>query len=277
LPDLDSFITNKSYILPEIVNAFSSNTVVTVYNIDTFLHQYVNVNTATLLAGAYIISLLFLLAGFGTRVAAVVAAFLHVTFVASMDFFVYGVDCFTTIALFYCIVFPVGRFGSLDNYVRMKRGKPEHVTNTPYINICLRVLQLHMCIAYFFSGFDKVIGYNWWNGESLWKAMHLCYNPYLVSLDFLADTPFFFIFGWLTVIMEICYPVFMNIRKTRTLWLVMIIGLHLSIAVLMGLFFFATFMIILSVTAFYMPYMALKPAGETQTLKRKKLSYANPI
>src|SRR5437762_14164315 len=38
-------------------------------------------------------------------------------------------------------------------------------------SFCQRVLQLHLCVIYFFSGLTKLLGSGWWNGESLWRAL----------------------------------------------------------------------------------------------------------
>jgi predicted DCC family thiol-disulfide oxidoreductase YuxK len=154
-------------------------------------------------------------------------------------------------ALFYCIIFPVGNKGSLSNFLFKKDNRK---TDVVYANICLTVLQVHMCIIYFFSGFDKILGFNWWNGESIWKALHLSYSPRLINVDFLSGTPIFAIVGWGTIVLEMLYPVFMNIKRTRNIWLILVISLHVSIAIFLGLFFFSAFMIILSISAYYIPF-----------------------
>ena len=159
----------------------------------------------------------------------------------------YGVDYFTTISLFYCCIFPVGKIFSIDNIIFKPKKPIDH-------KIYLTLLKAHLSIAYFFSGFEKLLGTSWRNGEAVWKSIH-SHNYYsLFNLNFLADTPFFYICGWATIIIEMFYPVFMNLPKFRSYWLIGVIGMHLFIAFFMGLFFFSALMIILSVTAFYMPY-----------------------
>ena len=123
------------------------------------------------------------------------------------------------------------------------------------------LLQMNMCIAYFFGGFDKILGPNWHNGESIWKAIHMIETPHILSLDSFSNTPLFAILGWLTIITELGYMFFMNIPKIRMYGLAAIISMHLFIAVFLGLFFFSGFMIILSLSAYYAPYYYRRAAA----------------
>lgn len=124
-------------------------------------------------------------------------------------------------------------------------------------------MQFHLSFAYMVSGIEKLSGYNWRNGESIWKAIHLPNfdNDFEINVDWLGEYPIVFLFiGWLTIIIELFYPLFISIRKTRMFWLYFTIGLHLSIALFLNLYFFSAIMIIWNVTAFY-------------TFNKNKLSY----
>src|SRR5690606_15332491 len=135
----------------------------------------------------------------------------------------------------YCITFSVG-----NRFI---------VGATPF----RRILQLHLCIVYFFSGFEKLLGYNWHNGEAVWKALHLPYMKTAISqhVEKLGDYPLVFIVaGWAVIFIEMAYPVFMNLSKTRTFWLVAAVLLHLGIAVSLELYFFSAMMIMFNLSAF---------------------------
>ncbi|MBA3829035.1 MAG: HTTM domain-containing protein [Taibaiella sp.] len=275
IPDINNFIGGNAYVVPDIVDVHVGGIFPTINTLNNLSLKYLDVSFAVnYFCIMYIVALLCLVAGFFTRPMAIVAAFFHLTFISSIDFFAYGVDFFCTIALFYCVVFPVGRYLSIDSFIRTRRGKykkPDPIA----VVLCLRVLQIHLCIAYFFSGLLKLIGFNWWNGESIWKSIHLSFCPNIINIDFLSHTPIFLIIGWGTIITEMLYPLFINIKKTRPIWLILVVGLHLSIALFIGLFLFSTFMIILSVSAFYIPYMKIKiPYSES---KVNELVYANII
>lgn len=269
LPDLNNFLSNNGYVLPDVTHAIVSHIIPTVYDLNILTAKYLHIPSCLgLFSAIYITFLMFLMTGFCTRASAFIVVIVHLIFVNSMNFFTYGVDYFCNIALFYCLIFPVGKYFSIDSFILRKLGKT--VKYNPLIeNLCLRMLQIHLCIAYFFSGFDKVIGFNWWNGESIWKAIHLSYDPQVINVDKLSKTPIFLIAGWGTLLLEMLYPVFMNIRKTRRITLALIISMHVAIALFLGLFFFSTMMIILSVSAYYIPYTKIE-----STQREKELVYA---
>lgn len=233
-PDMTWLLSNKSYI-PSLLKIHEIIYPVLHISYDDYL---------TIFRILYITSLISLLVGFYSRLSAVLSLVLFVVFVNSYAYYTYGFDCFANISLFYCCIFPVGNYDALKPSKKIEQNTKKYLT----------VLQTHICIAYFFTGFEKILGVNWHNGESLWKALHNINYSSSINLDFLANTPFFVIVGWLTIILEMLYPIFINIEKTRKIWLIGIIGLHLSIAVLMGLTFFSAIMILLNITAYYIPF-----------------------
>jgi Vitamin K-dependent gamma-carboxylase len=250
LPDINLFLSQHAVIPPDVLDIKASRVVPTLYSISAALgHVTVTYKIIHIFTALYLGSLSMLALGLFTRFSAIAATFLHLILLNSMVFYIYGVDCFCSVVLFYCILFPVGRYFSLDNQIFRAK-----TINPAYTNFCLTLFQAHICIAYFFGGFDKLLGFNWWNGESIWKALHLAESPKIFNLDFLAHTPAFVIAGWLTIVVEIFYPVFINIKKTRKTWLILVAGMHLFIAIFLGLFFFSAFMMLLNLSAYYLPY-----------------------
>ena len=186
-----------------------------------------------------------LVLGFLTRFSALTLLFLHVLIFQSSTPYMYGVEFFKSIALFYCLVFPVGSKIAIDCLL-FKR--PE-INPTPYRNL----LKIHMSIVYFTSGIDKSFGINWWNGESVWKAIHLpgFKSNIIDNYHLFSQYPILpLLFGIGTIIVEIFYPLGMAFRKTRALWLVMTIGLHVGIIFSLNLYFFGLLMILLNLAAF---------------------------
>ena len=248
-PDFDLLFYKEAYSVPEISRLIALNIIPTFYDIHLWLTHYITIDYNTLLLVfrfIYPLSLLLLLIGFHSRISAIVSLLLFVLFINSYYGLYYGFDVFANFSLFYCVIFPVGRYNAIT-----KNKKPlENLDDSKY----LYLLRAHICVAYFFSGFEKLLGFNWRNGESLWKALHSMSSTELINLDFLANTPFFLIGGWMTIILEMLYPIFINYKLTRKIWLMGIIGLHLSIAILMNLYFFAAIMIILNLSAYHFPY-----------------------
>lgn len=199
-----------------------------------------------LFISVYIISCLLLIFGFLTRIAAFALIILQIMINQGAPLFIYGVDAFKSISIFYCFIFPVGRSYSLDN----KLFKLSPANPTPY----RRLLQIHLTIVYFESGFDKIIGPNWWNGESIWKSVHLPLfgNDLSANFNFMAKYPIIpLAIGLGTIIVELFYPLFMWNKKTRKLWLSLVIMMHISILISLNLFFFATLMILLNISCFF--------------------------
>jgi len=193
----------------------------------------------------YLLSCMMLAAGFLTRFWAFLLLFLHLVLAKGTPFYSYGVDYFTTIALFYCAVFPVGSQHSVDNLI--------FGSNTANAFPFKRVLQVHLCMVYFFSGFDKLTGYNWRNGEAVWKAIHLPYfnQDFQFNANLFASYPWVMIMvGWATICIELLYPVMISLKKTRPLWLSLTVMMHLGILLYLNLYFFATLMILLNLSAY---------------------------
>jgi hypothetical protein len=201
----------------------------------------------------YVLFLLVLVAlalGIQSRLMAILALFLHLTFFNSGRMFMYGVDYFTTSALFYCALFPVGNFGTLRQI--RKRGFDTTLTMPV---IYLRILQGHLCLVYFFGGIGKALGNHWWNGEAIWRAVSIP-GFYQIDMSWLASVPWLsLVLGVGVLLLECGYPLFMNIRKTRPLFLVLIITMHAGIGIVMGLWYFAILMILLNGVGYGYPWI----------------------
>ena len=206
----------------------------------------------------YVAGLAYLLVGCRTRVAAVVAFLGHMALTSSGISASFGVDKFANIALFYCVWMPVGDVWSADRRAGRTTGAPSAAAR-----VCLRVLQLHLCIAYTASGLEKASGDQWWNGEAVWRALAW---PEAGHIDFtwLAHVPELAVLVcWGTLLVEAGYALMVWPRQTRKAWVLATIGMHLSIGVFMQLWSFAGLMIALNVAAFLVPaeVKAETPAG----------------
>jgi uncharacterized membrane protein YphA (DoxX/SURF4 family) len=246
-PDFADIFSFRGYVYPDILDATYDHVAPTVVSVHVFLNQYVTSSyeqLLTIVRVAYPVFLVLLALGLFTRLSAIASLLLHLVLIGSIHLYQYGVDFYTSIALFYCCVFPSGRIFSMDAKIFRWSDAVNHVQ---YRNL----LRWHLCIAYLFSGFGKIIGESWRNGEAIWKVMHSHVYYSFVDVDFLAHTPFFLIAGWCTVLLELLYGIGMNVRWTRKYWLAAIIGMHVFIACFMGLFFFSALLIILNLAAYY--------------------------
>jgi hypothetical protein len=201
--------------------------------------------TVPLAYAIYVGGLIALLLGYRTRLAAVVAWLAHSALLISGEMSMYGVDRFAQIGLFYCLWFPVGHGLSLDKAAR-------RVTAAPSFEawLGLRVLQLHVAIAYLASGVEKALGEQWWNGEAVWRAVMITHDPPF-DCSFIATIPGLALgLGWMTLVLEIGAIALVWHPCTRRLWLVGIIGMHLGIGLVMNLWTFSATMIVFDIAAF---------------------------
>jgi hypothetical protein len=186
-----------------------------------------------------------LVIGFASRVSAIGAWFLHLCAAKSGGFVSYGVDSFMIIALFYLMLSPLPDQYSLDWRLRGLRPKDPQL-----LGFWRRVLQLHLCIIYFFSGLAKCLGLGWWNGSSVWRA--LIRPPFnVIDPEILVRWKYLFpIAGILICVLEFGYPFFIWSARTRKIWLVSVCAMHVAIAVTMGMYLFSLVMIVLNLAAF---------------------------
>jgi hypothetical protein len=186
-----------------------------------------------------------LLIGLVSRVSAIFAWFLHLCAAKSGGFVSYGLDNFMTIGLFYLMLSPLPDHYSLDWRLRDLRPK-----DPQFLGFWRRVLQLHLCVVYFFSGLAKCLGSGWWNGSSVWRA--LIRPPFnVIDPEILVRWKYLFpIAGILICVLEFGYPFFIWSARTRKTWLVSVCAMHVAIAVTMGMYLFSLVMIVLNLAAF---------------------------
>ena len=221
----------------------------------------------------YLLSLAVLLLGKFTRYAAFVAWALQFTFINTGFMAAYGVETFMHIALFYCIIMPVGEVFSWDTFSR-----PAKPAATEWNTLSIRVLQLHLCLVYIASGAEKAMGIQWWNGEAIWQT--LMQGQFArFDMRWMASYPLLAkVIGWSTLLLEVGYPFFIWWRRTRPYGYLAIVLMHMGIAVFMGLQLFSAIMIIFNTAAFGWPYLQHAYRTVVQPLReRKRLQRAGQL
>src|SRR5438094_2102159 len=208
----------------------------------------VNIGEETVLSVAWACLLCMgccLLLGLFCRPAAIIAWFLHLCAAQSGGLLAYGADNFMTMGLFYLMLSPLPDRYSLDQ--RLVKTKPK---DPQLLGFWRRVLQVHLCLVYFFGGLAKCLGSGWWNGTNLWRA--LTRPPFtIVPPDILVRLKYLLpILGISICLIELGYVVFIWMKRTRLFWLVCILAMHVAIGLTMGLYLFALIMIVLNIAAF---------------------------
>lgn len=258
LSDLHILYGFHAVVPSEVNNLYVDPYVLTASKINRFLK--LDESTFWLAFNILYISLAaFIAVGFLTKLSVIIMIFLHTALIQSGVFFTYGADFFLSMSLFYLLLFPVEHHLSVDSKIFTIRIRENYV-------IYRRFLQLHLAIAYSFSGFDKMLGINWRNGESIWKSLTLPYSNMDFQLNFsgLAHTPILLVIaGWTVILIEMCYPIIF-FKPLKKIWLGLTISMHMGIMLVLNLYFFSTIMIIWNIAAFYnfepVKVKSIKPA-----------------
>jgi hypothetical protein len=205
-----------------------------------------------------------LMAGIFSRTSAILAWLLHLSAAKSGGFISYGVDNFMTIGLFYLMLSPLPDRYALD--WQLRKSQPG---DSPLLGFWRRVLQLHLCAIYFFSGLTKCLGSGWWDGSNVWRA--LIRPPFnVIDPEMLVSWKYLFpVAGVFICLLEIGYPFFIWSDKTRKIWLICICAMHAGIGCMMGMYLFALIMIILNLAAFGSGLLPLQ--RERTSLQRQEV------
>ena len=193
-----------------------------------------------ILAGTTLAAAVLLTIGLFTPLAALIAAAGLISAVNRAPLNVFGFDDTLGMLLIPLVIGPSGATLSLDS--RLWPGScPKPSVRAA---IALRLLQVHLCVVYFFSGCGKLLGASWWEGTALWgAAANVQYRT--LDLTWLARHPLFTnAITLLTVFWEASYPALVWPRLTRPLVLAMAVLVHLGIGLAMGMMEFGLAMIV---------------------------------
>ncbi len=189
-----------------------------------------------------------LMVGLFSRPAAVLGFLLAVSYahrVSPGAFF--GLDKINCMLAMYLMLGPCGARYSLDSVRRARNGNSDPVRPRTGANLAIRLIQVHLCIIYLFSGLAKLMGENWQAGTAVWWA--LANQEYQsISMTWLANWPTFgpiviALATHATVFWELFYCCLVWNRYTRPLMLWMAVAIHAGIALFMGMITFGLAML----------------------------------
>jgi len=193
-------------------------------------------------AGISLVAAILLTIGLATPLAAVVSFLGLVTAANRAPLNVFGLDDTLGMLLVPLVIGPSGARLSVD---RLLAGLGRGRGGEPSIRatIALRLLQVHLCVVYLFSGAGKLFGASWWEGTALWGAIA---NDRYRTLDLrgLAGHPL--VVNALTLVTlwwEVSYAALVWPRLTRRLCLALAVLVHLGIGLAMGMMEFGLAMI----------------------------------
>lgn len=242
------------------------------------------IESPTLLWIIHIASLVIfamLTVGLFTRVSSVLAFIMAVQYCHRLHGTLFGLDQMNTMLALYLMVGPCGAVFSVDRWIaRLRSGSWPPVKKSVTANVALRLLQVHLCVIYFFSGVNKMKGELWWDGNAVWGAISN-YEYQSFDLTWLAKFPFLVgLFSHATLFWETTYPALVWSRKTRPLVLAMAVAVHAGIAMFMGMITFGVIMIVANFAFVPADWLGIggsdevpiEPARELPPQKKRKRS-----
>jgi uncharacterized membrane protein YphA (DoxX/SURF4 family) len=201
------------------------------------------------------IVLLFTLGVF-SRVTSVLTALIMISYANRATGALFGLD---QILVMLCLYLAVGNSGgafSVDRWWKMQKARGIDsedrsllrwsglVSREVSTNIALRLVQLHLCLIYFYAGLGKLQGQTWWNGQAIWFSV-ASHEYQTLDLTWLADHMSWVAFLTLvTVYWEVTYPALIWNRLTRPLMLLIAFLTHLGIGLAMGMMTFGMIMLV---------------------------------
>lgn len=202
---------------------------------------------------ALVVCALFLV-GWRTRVTSVLFAVVVASFHARAIFMTDGGDNLILLMALYLTLTGCGRRWSLD---ALRERRPVYGAARPRLadmrrtlvtavhNCGMFVIAAQVCFLYGSAGLYKVQGGKWGDGTALHYVMNLeLFRPW-PALSQLVDghAVFMAVAGYLTVLLQVAFP-FVLFGRLKYPVLVMLSGMHLGIALLLGLPLFSGAMIV---------------------------------
>lgn len=175
----------------------------------------------------------------------------HLSFLNRNEFAFYGVDTVLMALLFILCLAPIGSAISVDRYLLLRKYKKEHHGTSialPELPVsrrgfaCQRLLQFQMVIIYMSAGYEKLFGEMWHSGNAPWYVM-VNHNTAFFPVGLFAEHYWLvYCMAYGTIIIEIAYAFLIWDYKTRPYMLAAALFLHLCIAVMLGIIYFAAVM-----------------------------------
>lgn len=191
--------------------------------------------------------------GYKTRLTSVLTVAILVSYARRQPAATFGFDQITAfltlyLAYGYFATSAAQRALSLDRWLAIRSGKLS-ATSRPAksagANVTLRLIQIQMCVVYFFAGVAKLQGEAWWNGEAMWLAF--ANEEYANSLSML--------WTWripgvlaaathMTVFWELSFAACIWNRTLRPIWLFFGFFMHVGIGLFLSMWTFGLIMIV---------------------------------
>ena len=210
---------------------------------------------------------LMLAIGFLTRAFSVLAWFMTLMTAHRMTGMLFGLDQITLMLAMYLCIARSGSVLSVDSWLFQQFGDTysghawlRAVTGLPSVacdstltecwsnTFATRLIQLHLCVIYFFGGLGKLRGEMWWDGSAMWYSV-ASYEYQSMDMTWIGHFPILSsIATHLTVFWEVSYSAVIWPRWTRNWTLLIALFVHGGIALFLGMVTFGVMMIVANVS-----------------------------
>ena len=157
----------------------------------------------------------------------------------------FGLDQINIMLNLYLAIGPSGAAFSLDRWLgEAANGVDAPAAPSAGANLAIRLIQVHMCVIYFFAGVSKLQGPSWWDGEAMWRAFaNLEYQS--LDMTWLAGHPWVVnAMSHASVLWEIFFCVLIWQKRWRPLVLALAVVLHVGIGACLGMWTFGLIMLV---------------------------------
>lgn len=208
--------------------------------------------------GILIALAMLFIAGFATRIVTPMLLVFWVALSTNSIFLTNGGDVVIRIALLFCVFANLSGHWSFDAWWCDRRGVssiypaaltrlvPRRLSAVAH-NTAVVLCGYQVILVYVNSGINKLMGKEWLDGSALYYAFRLDVFRVCPALSDLAwhVTPFVVIGSWISIWVQLLFPLLLLWRPTRYAALVVIMGMHLGIGLFLGLWPFSLAMIAL--------------------------------
>lgn len=186
--------------------------------------------------------------GAATRLTAILAFLITISYSQRVPVANFGFDQILGMMCLYLALAPCGAAMSADCVIRRwwRRRKGLDSSFVPVrfaaARMASRLIQLHLCAIYFWSGFSKLKGPTWWTGEAMWNIIaNLEYQT--IDLTWMAWTPWLpYLIAHVTVAWEAFFIVLVWNRRLRPFVLALGAAMHFGIGAFLGMWTFGLIM-----------------------------------
>jgi len=212
------------------------------------IFQFIGVkeNLLTAIMFIYVLSILFLIIGFKTKVSLIYILVTMVSFHQRNIWLLSSSEVLMRIITLYLLFSNAEKALSLDSYLVKKKYKISYPTNSnPW---AFRLIQIQLSVVYLMTVWQKLKGDTWIDGTALYYATRLDQFKNF-PVPYLFDSISFLKFGtWLTLLIEFSLGVFIWVKEARKYLIYGGILFHLMIEYSMSIPFFEYIMCILLLT-----------------------------